>query len=169
MNIPAVLESQYLAALAMLAQAVDACAPEVWDDPADKNPTWRVAGHALFYTHLYLARDEKSFVAWEEHRAESQFLGALPWPPHDLPNPCDPYTKEQIGAYMEVCRRAVHEQLPETDLDAPSGFQWLPFNKLELQVYNIRHIQHHAGQIIDRVRVRQGTGTDWVGRVEPNA
>lgn len=37
------------------------------------------------------------------------------------------------------------------DLDAPSGFFWLPFNKLELQLYKTRHVQHHAGQLIDRL------------------
>jgi len=27
-----------------------------------------------------------------------------------------------------------------------SGFDWLPFDKLELQFYNIRHIMQHTGE-----------------------
>ncbi len=42
--------------------------------------------------------------------------------------------------------------MAQTRLDADSGFYWLPFNKFELQLYNIRHIQHHTGQLTDRLR-----------------
>jgi hypothetical protein len=45
---------------------------------------------------------------------------------------------------------------------APAGFPWLPFNKLELQFYNIRHIQHHTGQLADRLRNAINIGTPWV-------
>ena len=34
MNIKPILQSQYLASLAMLKQAVVKCPPEAWDDPA---------------------------------------------------------------------------------------------------------------------------------------
>jgi hypothetical protein len=51
------------------------------------------------------------------------------------------------------------------DFDAPSGFFWLPFSKLELQLYNIRHVQHHTGQLIDRLRTVAGIGVARVGAV----
>jgi hypothetical protein len=47
-------------------------------------------------------------------------------------------------------------------LEAPSGFPFLPFNKLELQFYNIRHTQHHTGQLADRLRNAINIGTPWV-------
>ena len=39
--------------------------------------------------------------------------------------------------------------LPETEaeLSADAGFEWIPFSRAELHVYNIRHIQHHAAQL----------------------
>jgi hypothetical protein len=38
-------------------------------------------------------------------------------------------------------QKQVVDRVPDTALEAESGFHWLPFDKLELQVYNIRHIQ----------------------------
>jgi hypothetical protein len=32
-----------------------------------------------------------------------------------------------------------------------------------LQIYNIRHIQHHAAQLIERVREDAGIAIPWVG------
>jgi hypothetical protein len=38
--------------------------------------------------------------------------------------------------------------------EAPSRFAWIPLNKLELQFYNIRHIQHHTGELFERLGAR---------------
>ncbi len=57
------------------------------------------------------------------------------------------------------------------DTAAPeSGFFWLPFGKLELQFYNIRHLQHHTGELFERLGA-VGVTLDWVGRggTEDNA
>jgi hypothetical protein len=49
------------------------------------------------------------------------------------------------------------------DLDAnESGFSWYRMSKLEHQFVNIRHIQHHAAQLIDRVRSAADVGIRWV-------
>ena len=48
------------------------------------------------------------------------------------------------------------------DLEAGSGFDWVPFDKLELQFYNIRHLQHHTGQLCERLRTKQDIGIGWV-------
>jgi hypothetical protein len=52
------------------------------------------------------------------------------------------------------------------NLEAESGFSWIPMNKMELQIYNIRHIQHHAAQLIERLRDNQGIHIKWVGKVK---
>jgi len=33
---------------------------------------------------------------------------------------------------------------------------------MELHMYNIRHLQHHAGQLIDRLRTTENIGIAWV-------
>ena len=61
-------------------------------------------------------------------------------------------------------RRQIEERLPSTAFDAPSGFHWLPFDKLELQFYNIRHIQHHVGELYERLAAAGGAEVGWAAR-----
>ena len=37
-------------------------------------------------------------------------------------------------------------EVSQLNLEAASGFDWLPFSELELQFYTIRHIQQHTGE-----------------------
>ncbi len=39
----------------------------------------------------------------------------------------------------------------------------MPFSKLELQFYTIRHIQQHTGEMMERLGTRAGAEIDWVG------
>jgi hypothetical protein len=48
-------------------------------------------------------------------------------------------------------------------LAGESGFPWIPFPRLELHIYNIRHIQHHAGQLGAFLRRNKVKGVGWVG------
>ncbi len=75
-----------------------------------------------------------------------------------------PYTREELLEYLALCRRQIEERLPSTALDAPSGFHWLPFDKLELQFYNIRHIQHHVGELYERLASAGGAEVGWAAR-----
>jgi hypothetical protein len=158
-----IVKAQYRASLEMLGEAISKCTDALWDDPGYKNRFWHIAYHALFFTHLYLQDCEKEFVAWSKHRNEYQFLGPLPWPPYREPNIGKPYTKGDILEYLAVCRNEVEERVTSMDTEAGSGFDWLPFGKIELQFYNIRHIQHHVGQLTDRLRTREAITVRWVG------
>ena len=76
-----------------------------------------------------------------------------------------PYSKDEILEYLQMCWEEVDARVPSLDLGAPSGFHWLFFSKFELQLYNLRHLQHHTGQLIDRLRTVAEIGVDWVGAV----
>jgi hypothetical protein len=90
-------------------------------------------------------------------------MGQVPWPPHDPPKIGEPYTREQVLAYLDFVRHQVQECVPALDLEAASGFEWLPFGKLELQFYNLRHLQHHAAELYERLGARAGIDLDWIG------
>ena len=145
----------------MLGAALDKCPEALWIDPGYPNKFWHIAFHALFYTHLYLAPSEAEFEPWAKHRPNYQYLGNTPWPPYERPKIEDPYTKHELREYHQICGKAVDATVPSLDLSAPSGFHWLAFNKLEVQLYNIRHLQHHTGQLIDRLRTAAGIGVAW--------
>lgn len=159
----ALIQSQYHATLDMLKEAIRVCPADLWIDPSFTNAFWHVAYHAIFYTHLYLSERLESFVPWSKGRPEYEFLGdKLPWPPHNKPNVGEPYTKDEVLEYMAFCRQQVDAKVAALDLEAESGFDWLPFSKLELQFYNIRHTQHHTGQLSERLRTQTDTGINWI-------
>ena len=140
-------KSQYHASLAMLRQAIVICPDPLWVSTSYKNPFWQVAFHVLFYTHLYLQPAEADFIPWEKHRASLVSLVES----ERIAEGGEPYTKEDILAYLAICLEQVEQQVDALDLEAESGFDWLPFNKLEVQIYNIRHIQQHTGELCERL------------------
>lgn len=169
MSIKDIIKCQYHASLEMLKQAIAKCPESLWNDQEYKNKYWHISYHVLFYTHLYLQDFEKDFTPWTQHRDQYQFLGPLPWPPHEEPRIGEPYNKEEILEYLEICQEQVEEKTTSLTLDAESGFDWLPFSKLELQLYNIRHVQHHTGQLIDRLRTKENIEVRWVGMKPENS
>jgi DinB superfamily len=155
--------SQYRAALEMLRQAVVRCPESSWDAAGDKNRFWHVAYHTLFFTSRYLYRSREEFTPWVKHRERYHLLDSLPPLPDGRPQTREPYSKEDVLAYLDICREQVGEKLPVVDLDdTQSGFPWLPFGKLEVQIYNIRHLQHHTGELLERLGVRDNVDVDWV-------
>lgn len=164
-DIHEMLARQYRASLEMLGQAIAQCPESLWVAMAYPNRFWHIAYHALFFTHLYLQASESEFRPWAKHRQNYQFLGPLPWPPHERPKIEAPYDKDEILEYQQLCRREIDARVPLVDLHAASGFHWLPFSKLELQLYNIRHLQHHAGQLVDRLRTAGDICVNWVPAV----
>jgi len=161
--------SQYRASLRMLHSTIVACPADLWNTAGDANRFWHIAYHALFYTHLYLSCSEQEFQPWGKARHEYNFLGPLPWPPHEKPKIGEPYSRAEILEYHDWLLERVPGLVRGADLEAASGFPWLPFDRLELHIYNIRHIQHHAGQLIERLRRAGIEGIDWVGRDHESA
>jgi len=149
------IRSQYHAALDMLAKAVVACPEQLWNAPGDRNRFWHVAYHTAFFTHLYLQTRREQFVPWEKHRQEVVRLG-------EAGASAEPYARDGVLAYLSLVRRVVDEKVPALDFDAESGFHWLAFGKLELQIYNIRHVQQHTGELMERLGARSGVDVPWV-------
>jgi hypothetical protein len=165
MSISEILKSQYCASLEMLKQAVEKCPDTLWTDDSYKNKYWHLAYHALFFTHLYLQDDLEHFTPWLKHRENYQFLGKMPYPPFKEPKTDKPYRKDEVLEYLSFCVNEVGIKLNLTDLEKESGFQWLPFNKFELQLYNIRHLEHHTGQLFERLRTQPDIELKWIAKI----
>ena len=158
-DVPKVIQSQYLAALAMLKQAVENCPDDLWNRESP-NRFWHTAYHALFYTHLYVQPTHDDFTPWNQHRDEARSLHD-----QDPENPAEPYTRAEVLNYLAFCEGEIKRIVPTLDLDAASGFEWLPFNKLETQFYSIRHIMQHTGELYQQL-LEEKIELRWVGRVE---
>ncbi|HKJ26975.1 MAG TPA: DinB family protein [Anaerolineales bacterium] len=153
------IKSQYHASLDMFQQAVENCPPMLWRRVEDKNQFWHVAYHAVFYSHFYLHVTEESYIPWPKHRAEMISLS-----PDDAPGEVQPYTQAEILEFIEYLRERIDPMVDALEMGAPSGFSWLPFNKLELQFYNIRHLMQHTGELAERLWAEAGVEVGWVGR-----
>ncbi len=150
--------SQYLSALEMLRQTILVCPETLWGDSSDHNSFAQIAYHALFFTHLYVQESEQAFSNWPGHRDEYRFESDTHTGPAETP------TKAVVLEYLAFCRQEVAGRVSTMTLDAPSGFDWLPFNKFELQIYSIRHIQQHVGELMERLGPR-ASEIDWVGQL----
>jgi len=162
MDMRKAVNSQLMAALAMLEQTIQRCPPDLWIDPQAKDQFWQIAYHALFYTHLYLQESEATFRPWPKHRKDYHLLGPIPWEGNLMHAIGEPYTRAEVLEYLEFCRNEGQTRLAELHFAGPSGFEWLPFSKLELQMYIIRHVQQHTGELGARLSDR-GIEISWVG------
>jgi len=81
----------------------------------------------------------------------------------------DPVTlhdRTQIEEYLNFCRfKAMLAVKAETEesLAAPSKVKRRNCSRAEVHVYNIRHIQHHAAQLILRLRLDTNINIPWIG------
>ena len=156
------IRSQYHASLEMLQKAIVQCPEDLWTLKGHGNEFWHLAYHTLYFTDLYLAQDLDSFQEWEKHRKDYMAMGPIPHEDNRLPDIQEPYTKEEVMEYFHQVVKKVNMTIEQTDMAAPSGFFWLPFDKLELQFYNIRHIHHHTGQLLAKLKEHTGSSVGWV-------
>jgi hypothetical protein len=139
------------AAIDMLDNALMACPASLWTEPLWRTPPpqspefWYIAYHTLFWFDFYLAGGP-----------EEQFAPPAPFTrgefdPAALPE--RPYTKEELRDYLAATRRKCQATLVAlTDEQArqPVEYPWSrgqPISYLELQLYNLRHVQEHAAQL----------------------
>lgn len=154
MNLTTILISQYWASLEMLRQAIAMCPESLWDEADDKNKFWQVAYHALYFTHEYVVDSAQEFTPWARHRGMVDF---------DETPAGEPYDKATVLEYLDFCRQEVAERIPRMDLYAMEDSPEKVLTKLELQIYNIRHIMQHTGELMERLAGRTGAEIEWVG------
>ncbi|MBX2819285.1 MAG: DinB family protein [Rhodothermaceae bacterium] len=156
------LTSQYEAALEMLRAAIQASPGEVWDSADYENRTWRIAYHTLHCTKMYLASSLETFSIWDGVIEGAESLGGSWEDPSKTIVVEGVHSTDELLAFLESLLTELPKAIAAVPLEAESGFDWYPFSRLELHLNNIRHIQHHTGQIIERLRSQGVTGIEWL-------
>jgi hypothetical protein len=153
---------QFEAALCTLNACIEQCPADAWDAPIANLAFCQAAFHALFYADCYLGLNTEALRQQVFHRDNPEFF--RDYEELEDRKQQQMYDRESILAYMAFCRRKASEviaaETAET-LQARCGFDWLPFSRAELHVYNIRHIQHHAAQLILRLRLSHDLDIPW--------
>ena len=160
------LLGQFEAALFTLRDCVTKCPRDLWFAPVGHDPYWYVVYHTLSAADFYLEADEAAFRPQPFHREDEELLGPRPWPSASPPGREVAYTPETMVGYVDHCRgkaaAAIGSETAAT-LTGPSGFARRKFSRLELYVYNTRHLQHHAAHLSLRLLQTAGAGVDWRG------
>jgi hypothetical protein len=162
-----VIGRQFAAAIQMIRLAVKACPGDLWDDRMDGSPFWHLAYHALYYTDLYLSENDKIFKPAEFHEDKANFL------PGDykefggiVNTPDKAFTQDQLLEYTDHCLFKCQEifgKLTDKKALERCGFWWYELNTGEFLLNNLRHTQHHAGQLTLLLRRKANIGIDWLG------
>jgi hypothetical protein len=155
---------QFGAAIDMLDNALRACPDELWrdqlwSDPSDRpenSQVWRVVFHALFWLDLYLSGAVEGFAPPAPFKMNAATQSA------QLPD--QPYTKDELQAYLIHCRRKCQttlEAMTDETAQRRCHFDWGEIGFAELHLYNMRHVQEHAAQLSLFLGQRVGSAPDW--------
>jgi hypothetical protein len=173
-----VIGRQFAAAIQMLRSAIEACPDDLWDDRAHGAPFWHLAYHALFYADFYLSDNAETFQAIVRNVAEKFSLqdfrvDKAMFLPGDyqqfggvVTTPEGAFTRTQLLEYADHCLRKSDETFKKlTDNLALErcGFPWYNLNVGEFLLNNLRHTQHHTGQLVMLLRRHANIGIDWLG------
>jgi uncharacterized damage-inducible protein DinB len=167
------LWQQFGGAVDMLDNALAACPDELWTaslwqvSPASgeaeyASQFWSLAAHALRWLERYLAAvPEERFGSLEHAAALTPAAGAR-------------LDKASVRSSLASLRRRCHDTvtaLTDAELHRPVMYDWVatePLAYLELQMYNLRHLQEHAAQL-SLFLGQHGTpdeALDWVARAD---
>lgn len=143
-NLKTSLWGQFGAAIDTLEDALGSCPDQLWEASLWDNPVeeveytqfWFLVYHTLFWLDLYLSGYSEGFAPPAPFKR-----GVLPE---------KPYTKDELHNYLEYGRKkcqATIEALTDEKASQRCKFDWVEASFLEMQLYNMRHVQEHAAQL----------------------
>jgi hypothetical protein len=146
--------SQFSAALQTLENAINACPETLW---YGEHKVWYQVFHVLFFTDYYLSLDPKNFTPPSPF-TDSEFTDTLP---------AEPYTKETLAFYLSYCKnkkQVLFDKLDNNHLQQRwvNSSETMNYSVLEILLYNMRHIQHHAAQINKILSTVAKQTPEWV-------
>ena len=149
---------QFGAAIDMLEHAVEKCPERLWKEPEER-PFWYVVYHALFWLDLYLTGTAEGFAQPAQFKMDetdpNEVLADVP------------YTKDELQNYLRQCREKCREvigSLTEERARENCVFPWGEVSFFELLLYNMRHVQGHAAELLLRLGDGGVEVRGWIGR-----
>lgn len=160
-NFKEIIWHQFGAAIDMLDNAIKACPDGLWDAQTEERPFWYVVYHTLFWLDFYLSGTGEGFK---------------PPPPFGLEEldpagvlPERPYTKDELRTYLKHGRnkcRVTIESMTDEKAYRLFKFGRVDLSFAELLLYNMRHVQHHAGQLNLVLRQTIDSAPGWAFRAK---
>ncbi len=142
----------------MLENAILKCPDEHWDKEVK---FWYSAYHCVFWTDYYLSPDPSKFAPPESYTL-SEFD-----PSGILPDRI--YSKEELLLYIKHCREKLYKLMTDLSVDVLGHRfvnEYKNYSMLEMFMYNMRHVQHHAAQLNLLLRQTIHDSPVWVSRAK---
>lgn len=153
-----ILWSQFGASIDMLENAITACPDSLWND---SSKFWYNAYHTIFYLEYYLSEVPDKFMPPDPYTL-SEFD-----PDGILPDRV--YNKSELLDYIKLCRekcRKLISTLSEENLQKRFINQYRNYSRFEILLYNMRHVQHHTGQLNLLLRQSGNNAPNWVSQTK---
>ena len=152
------LWTQFGASIDMLENAIIFCPSELWDNEVK---FWYKAYHTLFFLDYYLNMQPADFKPPAPF-TDAEFGDELPE---------RTYTKQELLTYLQACREKCHKLIADLTEEQLNN-RWInvsrtmDYSVLEIILYNLRHVQHHAAQL--NLLLRQGINDapKWISRTK---
>jgi len=148
------LWTQFGASIDMLKNAINLCPESNWDD--EKN-FWYLSYHCLFWLDYYLSDDPNNF------KPHSPFTLSEFDPSGKKPDRT--YSKDELLSYLAYGRNKAHKLISNLSEEQASS-RWVTdyknFSLIEVILYNMRHVQHHAAQLNLILRQEINDAPKWV-------
>ena len=156
---------QFGAAIDMLENAVRECPEALWNrgNPAEgEHAFWYMAYHTLFFLDFYLSDHPDTYEPPAPFtKGELDPVGVFPE---------RVYTRQELLAFLEHIRRKCRTVLATmTDDQLTRVTPFRPKNEItvvELHLYNMRHVQHHAAQLNLFLRQNINSAPRWVSEAK---
>ncbi len=150
---------QYNAAIDMLANAVSACPDDLWHRDKEFQDFWYIAYHTTFWLDFYLTPSPDDFTPLAP-------FGLYELDPEGI-LPERVYTQHEISSYIEhgkqKCETVLGAFTAHT-AELPYHFGSIDMTFGELLLYNMRHVQHHTGQLGLLLRQNIDSAPAWIKR-----
>lgn len=165
-----ILWRQFGAAIDMFGATLRDCPDELWDkrlweDQPDQwvaagfSTFWYVAYHTLFWLDLYLTGEE-----------EERFAPPAPFDVVEM-NPAEllprMYTRDELLSYLAYCREKCQKlicALSNEQAYRLCRYPWGEASYVELQLYNLRHVQEHGAQLRMFLGQQANQSAGWAAR-----
>jgi hypothetical protein len=152
------LWKQFGAGLDMLSDSIGTCPDAIWQ--SDKRFS-QLAYHTLFFLDYYLTKEPVGFTqpsqfSYSEFEEDPELVI---------------FPKDDLIIYLEDCRLKARDFIFSLD-EAQLEKRWInesktmDFSMLEIVLYNLRHVQHHVGQLNLLLRETSHNAPDWIYRAE---
>lgn len=163
------LWKQFGASIDMLQNALTLWQEETWNN--DKK-FFYMAYHSLIMLDYYLTNPPKDFSTplpfsfAEPDQVPDGVIGDI------VPN--HTYTKQELLDYLQAsrkkCRQLIEdlteEKLQERWVEDEDASESMDYPVLEILLYNMRHLQHHAAQLNMLLRQKINQSPGWIAQTE---